>query len=99
MSREHERLPVPERKSDSHGSWFYMSFADPKLPTGTQFLGGCYVQADSLSDAVTRSHVLGINPGGEIKIWELPWAMIDDLDKHIPEQDRHRLLSRAEIEG
>ncbi len=23
--------------------WFYISFADPQLPKGTQFLGGCYV--------------------------------------------------------
>jgi hypothetical protein len=99
MSREHEWLTATERKSDSHGSWFYMSFADPKLPKGTQFLGGCYVQAGSLSDAVTRSHILGINPGGEIKIWELPGPMIDELDEHVPEQDRHRLLSRTEIEG
>jgi hypothetical protein len=25
--------------------WFYISFADPHRPKGTQFLGGCYVRA------------------------------------------------------
>jgi hypothetical protein len=73
-----------------------MSFADPELPTGTQFLGGCYVQADSLHDVVTCSHKLGINPGGEIVIDEVPQDLIEE---HVAEYDRHRLLSRAEIEG
>ncbi len=30
---------------EGSGGWFYISFADGSLPTGSQFLGGCYVRA------------------------------------------------------
>lgn len=52
--------------------WFWLSFADPTRPVGTQFLGGCYVCATDAVSAVATAHLLGINPGGEVKIWELP---------------------------
>ena len=76
--------------------WFFMSFADGSLPAGTQFLGGCFVQAGSLPAAITLSHALGINPGGEVRVMELPEDAVED---HVPERDRYRLLSRQEIEA
>lgn len=75
--------------------WFYFSFADATLPEGEQFLGGCYVEADTLEMAVTRSHVLGINPGGKIKtVGPLPAELVEG---HVLPEDRHRLLTRAEL--
>lgn len=77
-------------------TWFYMSFADSSLPTGTQFLGGCYVEADSLPEALTWTHAEGVNPGGEVQVHELP---ADAVEENVPVADRFRLLTRAEIEG
>lgn len=37
-------------------SWFYISFADPHRPTGTQFLGGCFVQA--VADPATEASAM-----------------------------------------
>jgi hypothetical protein len=76
--------------------WFYMSFADPSLPKGSQFLGGCYVHADTLQDAIVLTHTLGINPGGEVRVDEVP---SDALEENVPAKDRHRLLTREEIEA
>lgn len=74
------------------GSLWWLSFADPSLPAGTQFLGACLVEADSLPAAVTRSHLLGINPGGEV-------AIVGPLDpgQPPPGYPLDRLLTREEI--
>ena len=72
---------------------WHLSFADPGLPAGSQFLGVVIVQAQALEDAVTRSHVLGVNPGGEIQVaGPIPPGFIG------PEW-RDRLLSKAEAEA
>ena len=72
---------------------WHLSFADPGLPAGSQFLGVVIVQAASLEDAITRSHVLGVNPGGGIQIaGPIPPGFIG------PEW-RDRLLSKAEAEA
>jgi hypothetical protein len=69
---------------------WWLSFADPDLPEGSQFLGVVIVQAATLEDAVTRSHLLGVNPGGGIQI-------AGPLPAHFfAEQWRDRLLSMAE---
>ncbi len=39
----------------------WLSFVDE-----SGWLGGCIVEAQSLAVAVTKTHLLGINPGGEI---------------------------------
>lgn len=77
-------------------TWFYMSFVHPDRSAGDRFVGGCYVQGESMPDALTRSWKLGINPGGEVKILELPG---DKFDALVPESDRERLLSREEVEA
>ena len=67
---------------------WWMSFADPGLPEGSQFLGVVILEAEDIRDAVTRSHRLGVNPGGEIQILPVPgW---------IPPGWRDRLLSGEE---
>jgi len=70
--------------------WFYLSFAD-----ADHFLGGAYVRGGSLVEAVTRSHVLGINPGGEVmSIGPIPEPA---LAEHVEVEDRERLLSKSEL--
>lgn len=46
---------------------FWLSFADPGRPKGTQFLGVAIVVADDFLTAVRKAHALGINPGGEVQ--------------------------------
>jgi len=72
---------------------FYMSFCDPDLPEGTQFLGGLIVAAETLDTALTVSWLTGCNPGGEVEIaGPLP------VEAFRPEYIG-RLLNRAEIEA
>ena len=85
--------------------WFYFSFADSERPKGTQFLGGCYIEAPPEAEAldgpamlwetIIKSHRLGINPGGEIKtVGPFPAELIE---KTVPPANRERLLTREEI--
>lgn len=55
---------------------FWLSFADPKKPKGSQFLGACILEVDSessnpLEKAIHKAHELGINPGGEVLGFEI----------------------------
>lgn len=88
-----ERVFQVAEETRIESGWWYMSFTDPDLPKGTQFLGACYVDGPTLPAALTRSHDLGINPGGEVAFVEVP------SDVEIPENLRLRLLSREEAEG
>ena len=68
---------------------WWMSFVDPDLG----FLGVAIVQADTLEDAMTVSHVTGVNPGGEVGIaGPIPPHMI-------AAEWRGRLLTAAEAEA
>ncbi len=53
-------------------SVFWMSFCDPNLPEGKQFLGVTILRASSLEDAILRSWELKANPGGEVQLLEIP---------------------------
>jgi hypothetical protein len=90
---------IAARVMDPKGDepWFYLSFADGDLPDGQQFLGGAYVQAFNEGAAVGRSHKLGINPGGEVRI--LGPLPAEQLDANVPAADRERLLTREELGG
>ena len=44
-----------------------MSFADPDRPPGQQWIGGINVEAPTIQEAITFTHVAGLNPGGEIQ--------------------------------
>jgi len=71
---------------------YYLSFADPTRPKGTQWLGCAYVEADSLPHATLhKSHEYGCNPGGEIMSIELP------IDAPVKPEYRNRLLNEAEL--
>jgi hypothetical protein len=80
---------------------WWLSFCDPakapapefQRPGGPSFLGAVITQAPTLAAAITRSHVLKVNPGGEIKIvGPIPAEFI------APEW-RDRLLSADEIDA
>ncbi len=78
-------------------SYFWLSFADGDLPKGQQFLGACIVQAETNIDAVTKAHLLGINPGGEVMMVEIEsaGAIKEILENH----PLNTLLSKAMIEN
>ncbi len=70
-------------------TYVWLSFCDPKKPEGSQFLGVCVVEADSMPLAVTRAWGLGCNPGGEVLGAVFEW-------ERIPETWLNRLLTKAE---
>lgn len=71
-------------------NWWWLSFADQTRPKGNQFLGVVIIEAITLDQAITQSHLRGLNPGGEILSFQIPYDRIPD------EQFRNRLLSREE---
>jgi hypothetical protein len=80
---------------------WWLSFVDPSRSAASEeqqpgtggFLGVAIVQADSLEDALTVSHMTGINPGGEVGIaGPIPPHMI-------AAEWRGRLLTAAEAEA
>lgn len=74
-------------------TWWYMSFADPDLPEGKQFLGACIVEGATFANAITNSHLQGCNPGGEAAAMEL------GDEPPAPASWLNRLLSREEAEA
>jgi hypothetical protein len=69
--------------------WMSFCAADPP----GEFLGVVVVQAPTAPAAVIRSHVLGVNPGGEI---QMEGPIPADV---VPVRMRDRLLSREEAEN
>lgn len=81
-----------DQEEGNEEEWHWLSFADPKLPQGTQFLGVAIVKAKGFMHAVTRAHDLGVNPGGEVAGYPCP------PDWEPPEGIVDRLLSTEELE-
>jgi len=69
--------------------WMYLSFADET------FHGAVVIKAHGLTDAITRTHALNINPGGQVFGVDMP----DDILASVPETNRQRLLSAEEIKA
>lgn len=72
--------------------YWWLSFADPNLPKGSQFLGVAIVEASDFMMAVMQANLLDINPGGEVQGSPVPpenAAYIKDWT--------NRLLSMEEI--
>lgn len=74
---------------------WYLSFADPDLPKGTQFLGGAYIEmyTDNIALASTRAWELGINPGGEMMGLPMPGHGF------VPRRYLNQLLSKAALDA
>ncbi len=74
---------------------FWISYADGTLPEGQQFLGVVITKCQGVIDASSKTHRLGINPGGEMLSMEIP----EQVAAHIPAKYFARLLSREEAEA
>ena len=74
---------------------WWMSWADSE--TGKNLGAAIVDDCDTMEAAVRKSHELGINPGGEIAIVELP-AEIHNEDPTIREIPRNKRMSRSELE-
>lgn len=82
------------------GLLWWLSFCDPdkapppeeQVPGGSSFLGVVIVEAPSQKAAVVRTHLLGVNPSGEIGI------MGPLKPGCIGEEWRDRLLSAEEVD-
>jgi hypothetical protein len=72
---------------------WWLSFCDPSRPEGSRFLGVAIVQAPTFAAAITRSHVTGVNPGGEVA------SMGPIPAECIAAEWRGRLLTREEAES
>jgi hypothetical protein len=71
---------------------WWLSFCDPDRPKGSQLLGVSIITAESMEEAITRSWMLGCNPGGEVAGCCLPaWAVAS-----VPAAALHRLLAKPE---
>lgn len=88
----HEHVDTLIAQELEHGelSWWWLSFADERLPVGSQFLGVTIVEAAGMVTAIVRAGILGLNPGGQVLVFRL---------KRVPSEEwRYRLLTRAEAE-
>lgn len=75
--------------ADDDPLW-WLSFADASRPEGRKFLGAAIIQAPTFAAAITRSHVIGVNPGGEVaSMGPIPAG-------HIAAEWRDRLLTKDE---
>lgn len=59
-----------------------------------KFRGALIIHADDFTEALTRSHLMKLNPGGEVAGKFIPARWAAD----IPEHWKNRLLSRTDIE-
>ncbi len=78
---------VPAKKA-----WWWLSFADGAKPKGQQFLGVVMVYAESIEQALLLTHVLAVNPGGEVEGWPLP-----ESEPAPPPWFQNRLLSHDDV--
>jgi hypothetical protein len=105
MARRKPRIPpdavLGYLEPEPDDPLWWLSFCDPdkapppelQRPGGPSFLGAVITQAPTLAAAITRSHVLGVNPGGEVKILgPIP-------PEFITAEWRDRLLSADEIDA
>lgn len=68
--------------------WFYLSFAKDR------FLGAVVIEAHGIVDVLSRCLILDINPGGAVvAAVMMPQSEIEK----VPEADRSRLLSEADL--
>lgn len=78
-------------------SWWWLSFVDPDRPEGDQYLGAVLLKADDVAHALFCSHEKGLNPGGEIAMFEIPKEFEYRIEVNM--NLTHRLLTREEAES
>jgi hypothetical protein len=73
--------------------YYWLSFASSEKPQGEQFLGATIVEADTPVGAVRKAWNLGINPGGQVTIFRIPFDQYAELlrpewiERLIPKDD------------
>lgn len=72
---------------------WWLSFCDANMPEGLRFTGVSIVEAPTFQMAVSMSHMLGCNPGGEVEGIQLPDSVRQLHEKHL-----NRLMRRTELE-
>ena len=70
---------------------FYFSFV-----INGKFAGATVVQGDNIASALSRSHELGLNPGGEVLSLEIP---PDKLERPDVKMCIGRLASKEELQA
>lgn len=83
-------LPIRINEPIRDSLW-WLSFCDTSKPKGLQFIGIIIIPAINFIQAVAKTHVLNINPGGEIEGVELPSSV------KISSEYQNRLLSKKEL--
>jgi hypothetical protein len=83
--KRRDELLAKERENIER--WHYVSFAD------TVFRGVVIMRVHGVGDAVTRTHLMGINPGGEVLCLPMP----DEIVAQVPEKLRNKLLTKEEV--
>lgn len=69
--------------------WWWLSFVEPETDT---FLGVAIVSGADPLAAVRRAHTLGINPGGDVAVFDIPPGRIVYSDGY-----RGRLLTLRDL--
>jgi hypothetical protein len=91
--RKERAVEILTEESAEPLAWWWLSFCDPHLPEGSQFLGACLVKAHGFLGATFVARTLGCNPGGEVR-----GAGPIPIDAMIQPGWTERLLTRAEAE-
>jgi hypothetical protein len=76
-----EESAIPKR-------WHYCSFASEKCG----FLGGLFIEGNGIGQISLLTHMLGLNPGGEMICLPIPDDAPMPLEKY-----RNRLLTKQEL--
>lgn len=75
--------------------YVWMSFCDPTRSKGEHFLGALIIRADEIEQALHRSWMLELNPGGEVMSYEIP----EEYHERIPpEWVETRLITKSECD-
>lgn len=77
--------------------WWWLSFADPSKPKGTQFLGALVIKAPGMATALLRAHRNGTNPGGAVE--GFPVQTDEAIALKVLEEVSGKLMSKAECDA
>ncbi len=75
---------------------WWCSFCDPDKPHGSQFLGALVIRADSVYEISSRAWELGLNPGGEVLMYQIPEYYVQRVPQEWIET---RLITKEECDA
>lgn len=76
-------------EADCDDVCLWISFCDIEKPKGQQFIGVVITMSKGIAHAIDKTHMLGINPGGEVMSYETDSADIapEHFDKLLTKGD------------